>query len=316
MTILLTGSTGFVGSQVRQEFASANLRVRHAARRKLDRLDASEEAILVGDIGPETAWGDALAGVDVVIHLAAQTQASGSSGTEMRETLRRVNDEGTKRLAEAAAAAGVRRFVMMSSVKAVGERTETGEVWNEDIVPAPIDAHGKSKLAAESAVARVAERSGMQAVVLRPPLVYGPGVAGNFRSLLRLCDTPWPLPLGGIDNKRSMAFVRNLSSAVLRAAQGKATGCYFIDDGDSVSTSALARELRRLMNRKARLFPLPAPVAWLGRLAGRSDIVDRLTGSLVVSSSRFRRAFDWTPPFLLRDGLATTVEWYGRTRHH
>jgi nucleoside-diphosphate-sugar epimerase len=288
------------------------MRVRLAVRRAAPALHPGEEVVPVGDIGPDTDWSEALAGAQVVVHAAAQTAPIGRVGDrELADLLRRVNTEGTRRLAEAAVRAGVGRFIFLSSAKAVGESTPHNMPWDDAVSPRPVDAYGRTKLEAETALAALARDSEMQTVVLRSPIVYGPGVTGNFLRLLDLCDSALPVPLGSIRNRRSMIYVDNLASAIAAAIDSHEEGCFLIDDGESLSTSDLVRRLRQLLGRRPRIFPVPLGVLErLGTLLRREEIVKRLTGSLELDSQRFRHTFGWSPPSSVDEGLAATVAWY------
>lgn len=224
---------------------------------------------------------------------------------------RQVNVEGTLRVAQAAVDAGVRRFVFLSSVKVLGESTTGRGPFTELDEPAPEDAYGLSKWEAEQALRALAAETGLEVVIVRCPLVYGPGVGGNFRSLIRLADTPWPLPFGGINNARSLVYVGNLVDFLVQvcgdsAARGKT---YLLSDGDDLSTSRLVGLLREELGRPARLFRVPW--GFLGVLAGvvgKAPVVSRLTGSLQVDITRARQQLRWVPPYTFRQGIAETLK--------
>jgi len=216
-----------------------------------------------------------------------------------------VNVEGTRRLAEKAAAAGARRFVYLSSIKALGEETH-GLALNGTEVPAPKDAYGRAKLEAERALAEVARRTGLEVVILRPPLVYGPGVKANFLALMRAVDRGWPLPLASVRNRRSLVYLGNLVNAIGRCLEApEAAGkTYFVSDGEPVSTPELVRALARALGRPARLLAFPPSVlGWI-------PSAPRLTRSLEVDDSAIRRELGWVPPFTFEEGIRLTCEWY------
>ncbi|HWT39003.1 MAG TPA: NAD-dependent epimerase/dehydratase family protein, partial [Paraburkholderia sp.] len=222
------------------------------------------------------------------------------------------NVDGTLRLAKAAREHGVPRVVFVSSIKAVGER-DNGQSLREDDPPHIEDAYGRSKRAAEDALRRLAVETGLEVVIARPPLVYGPQVRANF---LRLLDAVWrgvPLPLGGAHARRSMVYIGNLADALLHCATDpRAAGqCFHVADGNAPTVAELVRMLARHLGKPARLLPVPA--AWLslaGRLTGRSAQVDRLIGSLQVDTSRIRDVLGWQPPFSTDEGLSATADWY------
>jgi nucleoside-diphosphate-sugar epimerase len=268
--------------------------------------------VAVGDIGPNTDWRTALEGVSGVVHLAARTHVLRETATDPLAKYRQVNVSGTERLARSAAAGGVRRLVFVSSVKVNGERT--GErPFTEDGAPRPEDAYGVSKWEAEQALSRIAAETGLEVVVLRPPLVYGPGVKGNFLRIMSLVARGMPLPLGAIDNRRSFIYAGNLAGAIVQALDApQATGrTYLVSDGEDVSTPELVRGIARALGVKPRLpsFPLAA-LGLVATLAGRRAEFARLTGSLQVDSSRIRRELGWEPRCSLARGLEETARWY------
>lgn len=312
--ILVTGGTGFVGRRLVAALAAQGDTVRLAVRRPLvpGMLPADMDAMTVGEIGPDTVWDDALDGVDAVVHAAARVHQRTAAGTVAdREAHWRINAEGTGALVRACARHGIRRVVFLSTVKVLGE--SSGAVALSDgAAPAPADAYAASKHAGECA-ALAAAGPALTVTVLRPPLVYGPGVGGNFRTLLRVCAAPVPLPFGAVANRRSLIFVGNLVDAVLRALDvaAPAAGAFLVCDGEALSTAALIRRLRHAMGRPAAL--LPVPPAWLATaagLTGRKAVLGRLTGDLAVDDSRFRTLFGWRPPIDLMAGLAETVAWF------
>lgn len=250
--------------------------------------------------------------VDCVVHLAARTHVLRDTDVDMLAAYRRVNVEGTRRLAQAAARSGVRRLVFVSSIKVNGEAT-VDQPFTENDTPRPEDAYGISKWEAERAMSQIAADTGMEAVVLRPPLVYGPGVKGNLLQLLRVVARGWPLPLASIRNRRSLIFVGNLVEAIMAAAASPAASgnTYLVSDGEDVSTPELVRALARALNVPARLVPCPAVLLkCAARVIGRSDAAARLTGSLQVDSSNIRRQLGWRPHATLAAGLAETARWY------
>ena len=307
--ILVTGANGFVGRALCDSLAAngrAPIRVVRQAGAP------APDTVAVGDIGPNTAWGPALAGVRCVVHLAARTHVLHDSSADPLSEYRRINVLGTERLAIAAAAAGVTRFVFVSSVKVNGERTAE-RPYTEDDTPRPEDAYGLTKEEAERTLARISRESGLEIAVLRPPLVYGPGVRGNFLRLLNITARRLPLPLASIDNHRSLIYVGNLVDAITRLIDSPkaAGGTFLVSDGEDVSTPQLIRAIAHALGVSPRLIPFPtALLEALGTLSGRRAEIARLTGSLQVDSSRIRRDLAWSPRFRLRDGLAETARWY------
>ncbi|MEI8394094.1 MAG: NAD-dependent epimerase/dehydratase family protein [Rhodospirillaceae bacterium] len=307
--VLVTGATGFVGRVLVRRLLEGGWNVRAAVRAPAT-LPAGVEVAAVGDLEHPVDWRPALEGVDFVIHLAARVHRSGESGPEVLACYRRTNVLATRRLAEAAATAGVRRMVLMSSVKALGEGGS--EPLSAATVPAPAEPYGISKLEAESALAEAAG-AGLDWTVLRPPLVYGPGVGANFRRLMQVVRRGVPLPLGAVRNRRSLIYVGNLADAVIRcldhpAAAGRR---FLIQDGEAPAVPELVRRLARLLGRPARLVPVPVPLLRAGAmLVGASAAFTRLCGSLEVDDSELRCTTGWLPPFTLDDGLRATVDDY------
>lgn len=306
---LVTGANGFVGSVL------VNVLQKQIIRRALRRTvsPALPGDIVVGDIGPKTDWKPALQGVDCVIHLAARTHVIDERSADPLDAYRHINVLGTQRLAEQAAAAGVRRFVFLSSIKVNGETTAPLHPFTEEDSPQPQDAYGTTKREAEDALREISARTSMEVVVLRPPLVYGPGVKGNFLRLLRLIDRGMPLPLASVNNLRSLVYVGNLVDAIVKCVDSPAAAgkTYLVSDGEDLSTPDLIRKLASAMGRTPRLLPCPPSLLHLGAtLLGKRAEVLRLTGSLTMDSTRIRSELGWQPPFSVAQGLEETGRWY------
>lgn len=307
--ILVTGAAGFVGRILCDALAARGRNPRRAVRTP---DPACPDAVAVGDIGSGSGWHAALEGVRDVVHLAARTHVLRETAPDALAEYRRVNVAGTERVARAAAARGVRRLVFASSVKVNGESTGA-RPYTEDDAPRPEDPYGISKWEAEQALARVASETGLEVVVLRPPLVYGPGVRGNFLRLMDLVARGTPLPLAAIENRRSLLYAGNLADAIIQVlASPQAAGrTYLVSDGEDVSTPVLVRALARALGVKPRLVPVPlAALRFAATLAGRGAELARLAGSLQVDSSRIRRDLGWAPRFGLAQGLEPTARWY------
>ena len=312
-SFLVTGAGGFIGSALVDALDG------HSVRRALRTSPTTPGAddFIRGDIGPETDWQPALRDIDCVVHLAARTHVLRDNAANPLAAYRSVNVDGTRRLAEQAANAGVRRFVFLSSIKVNGETTPS-RPFTADDPPAPQDAYGISKLEAENVLREIANRAGMEWVVLRPPLVYGPGVKGNFLQLLKAVARGMPLPLASIDNRRSLIYVGNLVDAILACAtHSDAAGkTFLVSDGEDVSSPELARRLATAMGRNPVLLPFPPALLRFGAsLIGRHDAAIRLTGSLTIDDSALRRDLGWTPRFTLDQGLKETVQWYHRRQN-
>ena len=308
-TVLVTGANGFVGRVLCAQLAASGFKVRKAVRTP---DSGSPDTVAVGDIGERSDWRAALTGVSHVVHLAARTHVLRETAADPIAEYRKINVQGTERLARSVAELGIRRLLFLSSVKVNGERTEK-RPYAENDVPRPEDAYGASKWEAEQALARVAAETGLEVVVLRPPLIYGPGVKGNFLRLMNFVARGLPLPLGAIANRRSLIYAGNLADAIVKAlaAREAAGKTYLLNDGEDVSTPALVRLLARSLGVKSRLIPVPLAVLGLAAtLAGKREELARLAGSLQVDSARIRRELGWQPPFTLAQGLEQTARWY------
>lgn len=306
---LITGANGFVGSAVCRTLTDQDITVLPVVRRP---QVTWPQVLVVEDIGPETRWDGHLEGIDVVVHAAARVHITKETDADPLQAFRRVNTEGTINLARAAARAGVTRFVFVSSVKVSGEVTY-GEPFNESEIPEPIDPYGVSKWEAEQALLQISRDTGLEVAIVRPTLVYGPGVKANFLSLLRLANTGIPLPFANCENKRSMVALPNLVDAILRCGRhpSAAGQAFFVSDGEDLSTGELIARLRHHLGRPKRL--VPAPLGVLRRTlqsVGRSAIYDKLYGSLQVDIRRVRQSLGWHPPYSVEEGLKDTVRWY------
>lgn len=312
MRVLVTGATGFVGRTLIPLLAERGHSVRAVVRRSDVLVPGADDTALVGDIGPTTEWSEALEGIEGIVHLAARVHVMKETTSDPLAAFRMVNTFGTSRLAEAAAAAGVKRLVYLSSIKALVDESRP-EPLDETTEPDPHTPYGISKLEAERALTDIATRTGLEVAVIRPPLVYGPGVRGNFLALMKAVASGIPLPLGGLDNRRSLIYVGNLADAILACLThpNAAGGRFLVQDGQPVSTADLVRSMGQALDRPARLLPLPVSVMELGaKLAKREAIFDRIAGSLTVDDAAIRRALDWSPPFDPATGLRATAEWF------
>jgi nucleoside-diphosphate-sugar epimerase len=312
-TVLVTGARGFVGRPVVDAFRTAGWAVMGAVRHRSDqdeslrlRAGATEREVgyrevATGELGPETDWRDALAGVDVVVHLAARVHQMRDQTADPLAEFRRVNVAGTRQLAEQAAEAGVKRFVFVSSIKVNGEGTAPDQAYCETDMPAPADPYGISKYEAEEALREVGARTGLEVVILRPPLMVGRGVKGNLASLAGAVRRGWPLPFGAITgNRRSLLDVCNLAEAIVVCAEHpRAAGeVFLVSDGVPLSTAELTRQIGRAVGRSPVLLPVPvALLRIVGRLTGKRAAVARLTGSLLIDDSKIRRLLVWAPKF-------------------
>jgi nucleoside-diphosphate-sugar epimerase len=309
---LVTGANGFVGKALCTELKRHGESVRAALRDTRDADNRSDSAI-VGNIDEKTDWQLALTGIDIVIHLAARVHVMHDTASDPLAEFCKVNLDGTVNLATQAVRAGVKRLVYVSSIKVNGEETKGQHAYTESDAAAPQDPYGVSKWEAEQALHQVSQQTGLEIVVIRPPLVYGPGVKGNFISLLAAVNRGMPLPLGGARNRRSLLYVGNLVDALITCAVHPAAAgqTYLISDGQDVSTADLVRMIAQALGVGSRLIYVPpAILKGAGALLGRSAQVARVFGSLSVDTSKLRRELDWNPPYTMARGLGETAAWY------
>ena len=316
-SMLVTGANGFVGRVLCAELGNRGYLVRAASRSDVNLDTSGYEIAKIPDISADTDWTDALFGVETVIHLAARVHVMHDDAANPLEEFRKMNVAGTEHLARAAAANGVKRLVYVSSIKVNGEVTR-GKGFTESDEPHPQDPYGISKCEAEQVLHHVAIETGLEVVIVRPPLVYGAGVKGNFVQMLKVLAKGIPLPLGSARNLRSLVYVGNLVDALMVCATHPAAAgqTYLVSDGEDISTPDLLRQLGAAMGHPARLLPSPPALLKLaGRLVGKSEQIDRLLGSLQVDSSKIRRELGWQSPYTLQQGLEATAEWY-RCHHN
>lgn len=305
MKVLVTGASGFVGQAVVKSLNSMGLEFVMAVRRP------SCGGLLVGEIGPTTNWDEALDACTAVIHLAARVHFVNDKSRDPLAEFRRVNVEGTANLARQAAAAGVSRFIFVSSIKVNGESTLPGQPFRAEDSPAPQDPYALSKWEAEQRLHEIASATGMELVIVRPPLVYGPGVKANFESMIRWLRRGVPLPFASVtENRRSLVSVANLVDLILICLKHPAAAnqTFLVSDGDDLSTAQLLNHVAEAMGRPARLFAVPPALLKLFlTLLNRPHIYCRLCGSLQLDITRTRALLNWTPPVSVSEGVRATV---------
>jgi len=308
--VLVTGANGFVGGHVVRHLATlSNVTVRASVRGAGDGMPAGVECVSVGDLDGSTNWGEAIRDVDAVVHCAARVHVMTRHHTDLAADLaayERVNVAATIALAKAASASGCRRFVFLSSIKVNGESTTGRSAYSELDAPAPADPYGVSKLNAERALFNLSAETGMEVVVIRPPLVYGPGVKANFLRLMAWVRRGVPLPLGKVANHRSLVGIDNLVDLITTCVFHSAAAgqVFLVSDGEDVSTAQLVQRMAQAMGVPARLVPVPARLlVWVARLLGRGEMIDRLCGDLRVDIRKARTLLGWEPPVSLDDGL-------------
>ena len=303
--ILVTGAQGFVGQPLSLALTKQGYQVRAAVRANVQAND-DLQTILVGEINGDTLWAEALVDVAVVIHLAARVHVMNESAADALSAYRQVNVLGTLNLAKQAVQAGVKRFIFISSIKVNGEATSLGHPYREDDVPAPLDAYGVSKYEAELALQQLAKETGLELVIIRPTLIYGPGVKANFKAMMRCLDLGLPLPLGSIQNQRSLLALDNLIDLIKRCIvhPAAANQTFLASDGMDVSTPELLRAMALALGKPARLFKLSEGLIMAGaKILGKQAMAERLCGSLQVNSSKARELLDWRPPISLPEAL-------------
>ena len=303
---LITGANGFVGQALCQELTVRGLGFIPALRYEDENAPGS---VAVGEIGPDTNWARALLGADLVVHLAARVHVMSESAADSLSAFRCVNTEGTLNLARQAADSGVRRFIFVSTIKVNGEGGQ--KTYSEDDPPAPEDAYAQSKWEAECGLREIAANSTMEVVILRPTLVYGPGVAANFLRLMQTAKLGLPLPFGRIRNSRSLVFVENLVDFIICCMSHPMASnqVFLVSDGDDLSTPELLRRLGSALHKPAKQIPVaPWLLEFAFSLLGRPDFARRLSGSLQVDISRARTVLGWVPPVTVDDGLRRTAE--------
>ena len=315
MKLLVTGANGFVGQAFCEYQAKMSTDQIVAAVRRRARIPGAVTQEIVGDIGARTAWQTALDGVDTVVHLAGRAHRMRDTSTDPLAAFRAVNTEGTLNLAGQAARAGVKRLVFLSTIKVSGEGQSrvSDDAYTERQPSSPSDAYAVSKYEAELGLRRIAKATGLEVTILRPPLVYGPGVGANFLRLMQAVNGGWPLPFGGIDNRRDLLFLGNLVDAISVCTQHPAASnkTFLLADGEGLSTPELIRRISAALNRPARLISVPP--AWLRLAAGfarKTPAVERLLGSLMVDSAAISQDLAWQPPYSVDEGLAATARWF------
>ncbi len=310
MRILLTGASGFVGAALLQRLRGDGCDVSSLARNPVRALRGSVPTLHMGGSWGVADFGAALAGVTTVLHLAARVHVMHESAADPLFAFRAVNVEATLNLARQAVVAGVNRFVFVSSVKVNGECTQTGQAFTEADPPAPQDAYGRSKHEAELGLRKLGADTGMSVVIIRPPLVYGPGVKGNLAFLLRAVQRGWPLPLASVHNQRSLVALDNLVDFIVTCATHPlaANQTFLVSDGHDMSTTELVRGLAHAVGMPARLVPIPVWALQAGAaMLGKGDVVRRLCGNLQVDISRAHSQLGWMAPVSVHEGLRRVV---------
>jgi nucleoside-diphosphate-sugar epimerase len=312
MQVLLTGATGFVGQATEQMLRAKGNKVISAVRDSSQQLIPSNLQVSVGEINGSTHWAAALTGCKVVIHLAARAHVINDQVVDSFAVYHRINVEGTLNLARQAAKLGVRRFVFVSSIKVNGEQTLTGHAFMTGDVPRPIDPYGISKHEAEVGLRQIANQTGMEIVIIRPPLVYGPGVKGNFLTLIHMLQRGVPLPFGSVtQNRRSFVALDNLVDLILACVSNPAAAnqTFLVSDGEDLSTADLLHHLGAAIGKPARLLPVPPGfLRATAKLFNKGDMAQRLLGNLQVDIVHTCQTLNWKPLVTMHEGLLRVVE--------
>lgn len=305
MNILTTGATGFLGTRLTQALqAKADINLAVTVRRAVS--STAVRTFHIAGLDASTGWSAALEGQQVVIHAAARAHIMKDEVADPLAEYRRVNVDGTLNLARQAAAAGVQRFIFISSIKVNGEQTPQGKPFTAEDSPAPEDAYGVSKWEAEQGLLELAAETDMEVVIIRPPLVYGPGVQGNFASMIKLVGKGTPLPLGAVNNKRSLVALDNLVDLIITCIDHPAAAnqVFLAGDGQDLSTTELLRGVAQAMGKPSRLIPVSESLLMLGAtVIGKKPVAQRLLGSLQVDISKARDLLGWEPPVSVEEGL-------------
>jgi len=316
--ILITGATGFVGRALFENLKSKKKYFAHlTTRTNQEELFEGGKAFNIGEIDANTDWKDALDGVDCIIHCAARAHMTEKKQTDSLNAYRTINVDGTRNLAKQAVSIGIKRFIFLSSIKVNGEGTIASKSFKYNDISQPEDAYGISKWETEKALLEISKQTGLEVVIIRPPLVYGEGVKGNFLRLLDIVYKQIPLPFAKINNLRSFIALDNLIDLIICCIEHPKAGgkTFLVSDGEDLSTSDLIMKLSKLMDKSPRLFQVPQLIIQLiGRLVGKSSEVKRLLESLRVDNSYTREILGWSPVLSLDESLAKTVRWYLKNR--
>jgi nucleoside-diphosphate-sugar epimerase len=307
MRILVTGSSGFIGKKTVERLAAdPSFQITAVSRGTYSFFQANVHNMENGELSADADWGEILTGVEAVIHLAARVHIMHDIEVDSLTAFRAVNVDGTLNLARQAVATGVKRFVFVSSVKVNGESTPPRRAFTEADAPNPQDAYGQSKHEAEQGLRQLSADTGMELVVIRPPLVYGPGVKANFAALMRAVQRGWLLPLGAVHNQRSLVALSNLVDFIVTCITHPqaANQTFLVSDGLDLSTTELVRGMAQAAGVPARLLPVPVWALQAGAtLLGKGDLVQRLCGNLQVDISKARSLLGWVPPVSVEEGL-------------
>lgn len=316
--ILVTGATGFLGSSLIKHFCTfSDISIVAPIRNIKSPLPDKVEKINLSNIDDHTDWSNALVGVDTVVHAAARVHVMNEDPNQSIDKFRAVNVKGTLRLAHQSIQAGVKRFIYISSIKVNGESTAFGRAFSADDTPRPLDAYGISKHEAEQQLLKLGHSGAIEVVIIRPVLIYGPGVGANFQQMMRWLAKGIPLPFGAVRNLRSLVSLDNIVDFVSTCVDHPraANQVFVVSDGEDVSTTQLMQRLIACLGSRTWLIPVPVGVlTFMAGLVGRGAVAQRLFGSLQVDIRKNRELLGWRPPFTLTDGLKATAEHFLESR--
>ena len=316
--ILVTGANGFVGTALIHALNKQSIETVATVRGNPELFPSTCKVVTIPTIDRAVDWAEALREVEIVVHLAARVHVMKERSANPLNAFLEANLHGTVNLAEQAVKAGVKRFIFISSIGVNGLNTAEGVVFNEQSIAAPHNDYAHSKFLAEEALKKIGLETGMDVVIIRPPLIYGPNPKGNFKTLLNVVANKIPMPLAAIQNKRSFIYLDNLIDAIITCSThpNAANKTYLVSDDEVVSTPQFIRAIAKALGGRNMLFSFPISIMrFFSVMIGKANAVDRLTESLVIDSSKIRQELNWPPPYTLEQGLQATADWYLSTKN-
>ncbi len=304
--ILLTGATGFIGRALLSELVSNDINIIASVRQKTPCIPENVKQYIISDLSEDTDWGTALRDIDMVIHTAARVHVMKEQTNNPLDQFRKVNTEATISLARQSAKAGVKRFIFLSSIKVNGEQTNKNQAFTAHDKLIPNDPYGLSKYEAEQGLLKLADETGMEVVIIRLPMVYGPGVKGNFQVLMKWVRKQWPLPFGAVDNQRSLLALDNAVSFIIHCLKHPkaANEVFLVSDDEDVSTTELLNKVAAAFELNIFLLPIPVSLMkFAAKMMGKGELASRLLGSLKIDSSKAHQLLGWKPVITMDEQL-------------